>query len=166
MRDAMGETAIRHGVAMTTNTLRRRWFWILGVLGAVALSSASVFALAGGTTAASPSGDMAALAPPGIVAETDIPAGVVPLYHGAVENSTVFAATPCYCGCMEMLGHRHLLDCFERPDGSGWESHALGCGVCLGEADQVLDLVAGGVEPDAIVAAVVAEWSDPYLSEE
>ncbi len=106
------------------------------------------------------------IAPPGVIAEADIPEALRPLYTGAVANSDVFASTPCYCGCMDMLGHRHLLDCFQRPDGSGWEAHAVGCGVCLGEARQVIDLLAAGSEPDEVVAAVVAEWSDPYLEEE
>ncbi len=150
---------------MEPNSSRRPWLWLPGVIGAIAVLL-TVTAITRRGAGASTTNDMTALAPPGVVAEADIPAALVPLYHGAVENSTVFEATPCYCGCMEMLGHRHLLDCFERPDGSGWESHALGCGVCLGEAKQVLDLLADGLESDAVVAAVVAEWSDPYLTEE
>jgi hypothetical protein len=37
--------------------------------------------------------------------------------------------------------------------------------VCLGEAAQVMDLLAAGVsDPDAIRSAVIDEWSDPYLN--
>lgn len=146
--------------AFASSSARR---WAIGALGGVATLLIVVGSF--GTGSSGREAIMAAVAP-GVVAEADIPEGLIPLYHGARDRAAVFAATPCYCGCMEMLGHRHLLDCFRRPDGSGWESHALGCGVCLGEAQHVLELVAGGFDADAVVAAVIDRWSDPYLSEE
>lgn len=61
------------------------------------------------------------------------------LYLAAADDPEAFEAVACYCGCESFLDHRHLLDCFVRPDG-GWERHATGCAVCLAEARQVLEL--------------------------
>lgn len=105
---------------------------------------------------------MVEVAPGGVIDPADVPESVAVLYRAAHAHSDIFEAVPCFCGCEAMLGHRHLLDCFARPDG-GWEAHALGCGVCLGEAQQVEDLLAEGItDPGEIRAAVVSRWGDPY----
>ncbi len=102
------------------------------------------------------------VAPGGIIDPADVPESVAALYRAAHDHADIYAQVPCFCGCEAMLGHQHLLDCFARPEG-GWEAHGLGCGVCLGEAQQVEDLLAAGVQSaDEIRAAVVAEWGDPY----
>ncbi len=109
--------------------------------------------------------EMLAVAPGGVLAADEVPAGLRPHYQAAQDHRATFETVPCFCGCQEMLGHRHLGDCFVRPDGAGLEAHALGCGVCLGEAAQVMDLLAAGVsDPDVIRSAVIDEWSDPYLN--
>lgn len=106
--------------------------------------------------------EMVAVAPGGLVDPADVPETVAVLYRAAHEHADIYAEVPCFCGCEAMLGHRHLLDCFARPDG-GWEAHALGCGVCLGEARQVEDLLAAGIEDaGSIREFVIAEWGDPY----
>lgn len=106
---------------------------------------------------------MVEVAPGGLLAPTELPPAVAAHYQAAQDHMEVFEAVPCFCGCKEMLSHRHLGDCFVRADGSGLEAHALGCGVCLGEAQQVMDLLAADVDdPDRIREAVVAEWGDPY----
>lgn len=111
-------------------------------------------------------GDMQAIAPPGVVAPDEIPDGLVAHYEAAQTHFAIFEQIPCFCGCEEMLGHRHLGDCFVRADGSGLEAHALGCGVCLGEAAQVMELISSGArDADRIREAVVAEWGDPYVSQ-
>ncbi|HSJ36560.1 MAG TPA: PCYCGC motif-containing (lipo)protein [Acidimicrobiia bacterium] len=110
--------------------------------------------------------NMMAVAPGGVLAPADVPPGLAAHYQAAQDHSDIFETVPCFCGCEEMLGHRHLGDCFVRADGQGLEAHALGCGVCLGEAQQVMDLLAAGIEdPNQIRDTVVAEWSDPYLSQ-
>ncbi len=106
------------------------------------------------------------VAPGGVIDPASVPVGMAELYHGAEAHPDAFAAVPCFCGCEQMLGHRHLLDCFVRPDGSGWEAHASGCGVCLGEAAQVLALLDEGASIDEIVPAVIERWGDPYLQSE
>lgn len=110
--------------------------------------------------------DMGAVSPPGVVAPADVPAALVDYYEGARTHFVTFEQIPCFCGCEEMLGHRHLGDCFIRSDGSGLEAHALGCGVCLGEAAQVIEAIdAGEVDPVEIREVVVSTWGDPYYSE-
>ena len=102
------------------------------------------------------------VAPGGMIDPADVPESVAVLYRAALDHPEIYEGVPCFCGCEAMLSHRHLLDCFARPDG-GWEAHALGCGVCLGEAQQVEGLLARGVtDPEDIRAAVVARWGDPY----
>ncbi len=122
------------------------------------LSNASI----GGVDLVPETGAMFDVAPGGLIDPADVPESVAVLYRAAHDHADFYAQVPCFCGCEAMLGHRHLLDCFARPDG-GWEAHGLGCGVCLGEAQQVEDLLAAGVQSaDEIRAAVVAEWGDPY----
>lgn len=105
---------------------------------------------------------MVDLAPGGVIDPADVPESVAVRYRAAHEHADIYAVVPCFCGCEAMLDHRHLLDCFARPAG-GWEAHALGCGVCLGEAQQVEELLAAGeTDPDRIREAVVARWGDPY----
>jgi hypothetical protein len=105
---------------------------------------------------------MVEVAPGGVIDPADVPESVAVLYRAAHEHTEIYQGVPCFCGCEAMLGHRHLLDCFARPEG-GWEAHAIGCGVCLGEAQQVEELLAEGItDPDQIRAAVVARWGDPY----
>ncbi len=133
----------------------------------VLLASAIVYgAMSGHDDDPDASTGMFALAPGGVIDPADVPEALQTMYRGAEAHADAFAAVPCFCGCEEMLGHRHLLDCFVRPDGDGWEAHAAGCAVCLGEAAQVLDLVAAGATTPEIVEAVGASWSDPYLTEE
>lgn len=101
--------------------------------------------------------------PGGVISLEDIPEGVAPYYEAARADYEIFEQIPCFCGCEEMLGHRHLADCFIRPDRQGLEAHAVGCGVCLGEAHQVRELLAGGVtDAGQIRRAVIAAWGDPY----
>lgn len=107
---------------------------------------------------------MMPVAPEGVLAAEDVPTDLKAHYHAAKSYPEIFENVPCFCGCEAMLGHRHLGDCFVRADGQGLEAHALGCGVCIGEAQQVMDLVADGItDPEQIRAAVIAVWSDPYL---
>ncbi|HVR32439.1 MAG TPA: PCYCGC motif-containing (lipo)protein [Acidimicrobiia bacterium] len=102
------------------------------------------------------------VAPAGVIHPSDVPANVLALYQGAHAHREIYEQVPCFCGCETMLGHRHLYDCFMRADGS-WEAHAVGCGVCLGEADQIEELLAAGeTDPSVIRTAVVAAWGDPY----
>lgn len=143
--------------------------WLLGGL-LVVMVGVSVYMTATteapAPTVTSAPTDMLAVAPGGVIELADIPEPFLVHYEGASDHPDVFSVVPCFCGCEAMLEHRHLLDCFVRPDGEGWEAHATGCGVCLGEAEQVLALIADGIPPDEIVEQIVTEWGDPYLDQE
>lgn len=79
-------------------------------------------------------------------------------YHAAADLSDVYREVPCYCGCEEFLGHRHLYDCFVRADGAGWEAHAAGCGVCLAESALVRELTDAGTPTDDVRTSVIARF--------
>lgn len=109
---------------------------------------------------------MVTVSPGGVLAPEDVPERLRSHYQAATDHYEIFEEVPCFCGCEAMLGHRHLGDCFLRSDGEGLEAHAVGCGVCLGEAQQVDELIAAGVgDSDLIRAAVIADWGDPYQNQ-
>ena len=84
------------------------------------------------------------------------------LYEGARTHGAHFAEIPCFCGCMEgRLEHRHLLDCFVLRNGGGWESHAVGCAVCQGEARMALRLLEQGTAVEEVREQIVDEFGMP-----
>ncbi|MEX2532912.1 MAG: PCYCGC motif-containing (lipo)protein, partial [Nitriliruptoraceae bacterium] len=100
---------------------------------------------------------MLAVAPGGTVELAALPAEHQMMYRAAAADPEAFQAVACYCGCEEFLDHRHLLDCFERPDG-GWERHATGCAVCLVEARDVVEMRADGTP----IAEIIQQIDDRY----
>jgi hypothetical protein len=79
-------------------------------------------------------------------------------YHFADAHPSMYEQVPCFCGCDQMLGHRSLLDCFVKPDGSGWEPHASGCGVCIQESTMIQRMLARGIPPNQIRDTIVAHY--------
>lgn len=57
-------------------------------------------------------------------------------YRIATQIPNVLEAIPCYCGCGIQSGHRHLKDCFIKPNGS-YDDHGAGCVLCDREAIDV-----------------------------
>ena len=57
-------------------------------------------------------------------------------YRIATQIPHVLESMPCYCGCGIQSGHRHLKDCFIKPDGS-FDDHGAGCVLCDREAIDV-----------------------------
>jgi hypothetical protein len=100
---------------------------------------------------------MLSVAPGGEVDLASLPAEHQVLYEAAATDLEAFTMVRCYCGCEAFLDHRHLLDCFERPEG-GWERHATGCAVCLAEAEEVADQRAEGVPLDEIIDRIDAKY--------
>ena len=96
---------------------------------------------------------MLQVAPGGEVELASLPAEHQVLYEAAVADREAFTQVRCYCGCEDFLAHRHLLDCFERPEG-GWERHATGCAVCLAEAEEVVEQRAAGTPLGEIVRRI------------
>jgi hypothetical protein len=79
-------------------------------------------------------------------------------YHFADAHPSMYEQVPCFCGCDTMLGHRSLLDCFVKPDGSGWESHASGCAICAQESRMIRRMLDRGIPPDEIASTIVAHY--------
>lgn len=89
----------------------------------------------------------------GTVDLATLPAPVVAHYRFVEANSELAEQLPCYCGCGQSLDHRSLRDCFLREE-SEFDAHAAGCGICLLEAEDAEQLLAGGETPAAIRAAI------------
>lgn len=121
----------------------RPW-WALGVA-ALALAFVAVVLITDPTSPAADSptatqtSPMLAVSPGGRIELADLPADQQPLYRAAAADPDAFTQVTCYCGCVSFLDHRHLQDCFVRPDGA-WERHATACAVCLAEARDVIDM--------------------------
>jgi hypothetical protein len=86
-----------------------------------------------------------------------VPGDVASHYAFARDHRDLFSMIPCYCGCEATLDHRHLYDCFVRPDGA-WESHASGCSVCIDESKMARRLLGTGAQPEQIRDAIVAQY--------
>ncbi len=57
-------------------------------------------------------------------------------YRFAAANPDVLAEIPCYCGCGGM-GHESNYSCFFQDTGA-MDTHALGCGICVDIAQDVM----------------------------
>ena len=68
-------------------------------------------------------------------------------YRYASANPQTLAKIPCYCGCGN-VGHESSLNCFVKQfnsDGSiVFSDHALGCGICVDIARDVMRLTGEG----------------------
>lgn len=84
--------------------------------------------------------------------------GIAGHFTYAKAHPEAFSQIPCYCGCEEFLGHRNLYDCFVRADGKGWDAHAAGCGVCIGESVIARRLLEEGQDPAAARTAVIEQF--------
>lgn len=116
--------------------------WTLVAL--IVLAAAVALVLVPDTTptadpVAAPTDAMLQVSPGGQVELASLPQDQQVLYEAAAADPDAFTQVACYCGCESFLDHRHLLDCFVRPDGA-WERHATGCAVCLAEAAQVVEM--------------------------
>lgn len=86
-------------------------------------------------------------------------------YRAAVAlPPEVSTSIPCYCGCASSSPpHRHLRDCFIKPEG-GYTDHAAGCDLCGKIALDALQAYQQGVplkEIRAMVDAKYAEYGTP-----
>lgn len=79
-------------------------------------------------------------------------------YRFAAAHRDEFEQLRCWCGCEQFLDHRNLADCFERRDGRGWEAHAAGCGVCIGEAALAARMIGDGHTTAEIAEAIDTEF--------
>jgi hypothetical protein len=83
-------------------------------------------------------------------------------YQFASANSKLMENIPCYCGCGN-LGHTSNYSCYvESQDDKGnfrWDSHALGCSICVDITQDVMRLLKDGKSPQEIRASIDATYS-------
>ena len=90
------------------------------------------------------------------------PVVVQQAYQYAVANPDSLKRIPCYCGCGKM-GHKSNYACYvESADAAGkltYDSHALGCSICVDITQDVMRLTREGKGPQDIRAYVDATYS-------
>jgi hypothetical protein len=90
------------------------------------------------------------------------------VYEFAARHPEVLQYIPCYCGC-ENVGHKANHDCFVRSraaDGrvTQWDSHGMGCAVCLGVGRRAMALFNQGMSVQQIRATIDREFGSHYPS--
>lgn len=83
-------------------------------------------------------------------------------YQFAVANPEPLKNVPCYCGC-GTIGHTSNYDCYikDAPNNGKiiFDSHALGCSICVDITQDVLRMTRDGRAPPAIRAEIVNTYS-------
>ena len=90
------------------------------------------------------------------------------VYEFAAHHPEVLQYIPCYCGC-EAVGHKANHDCFVKSraaDGrvTQWDSHGMGCAVCLGVGRRAMTLFNQGMTVAQIRATIDREYGSHYPS--
>jgi Protein of unknown function with PCYCGC motif len=80
------------------------------------------------------------------------------VYEFAARHPEVLQYMPCYCGC-QRIGHTANHSCFVKSraaDGrvTEWDSHGIGCAVCLEVGRDAMTLFISGAKPFAIREAI------------
>jgi hypothetical protein len=90
------------------------------------------------------------------------PANVREAYQFAVANPAALKNVPCYCGC-GAVGHTSNYSCYVKeikPSGEiVFDNHALGCGICVDIAQDVLKYTRQGKSPQEIRTAIDQTFS-------
>ncbi len=90
------------------------------------------------------------------------PVTVQEAYQFASANPDIMKNIPCYCGCGS-IGHTSNYRCYvESQDDKGnfrWDSHALGCSICVDITQDVMRLLKDGKSPQDIRAAIDTTYS-------
>jgi hypothetical protein len=90
------------------------------------------------------------------------------VYEFAARHPEVLQYVPCYCGC-ERVGHTGNHSCFVKSratDGrvTEWDSHGMGCTVCIDVARDAMNLFNSGAKPKAIREAIDGKYAARYPS--
>lgn len=90
------------------------------------------------------------------------PVSVQEAYRFAVANPEVLSQVPCHCGC-GAVGHTSNYDCYVKdvqPSGEiEFDSHALGCSICVDITQDVMRLSREGKTLDDIQAFIDRVYS-------
>jgi hypothetical protein len=131
---------------------------LIGSALAIALS-----ACAGGASDAEQPADLE-FAPVGALPASvrQAPTAVRDAYRFTLANSDVLRQVPCHCGCGSM-GHTSNAACYLSPDstadGPVFDSHALGCSICVDITQDVMRLMRQGKDLAEIKAYVETTYS-------
>jgi hypothetical protein len=134
--------------------LRYRWLILLAVL-------LPIFSLLTGCSTGSTSSTGKQLV---MASMTGMPAevqqasvSVSDAYRFAVANPDALKNVPCYCGCGK-VGHTSNYSCYVKevkPSGEVvFDQHALGCGICVDIAQDVMKMTRDGKSPKEIRTAI------------
>ncbi len=90
------------------------------------------------------------------------------VYEFAARHPEVLQHVPCYCGC-ERIGHGGNHDCFVKSRSSSgrvteWDSHGIGCTICIDVARDAMTLFSGGASVSAIRTAIDAKYAAHFPS--
>jgi hypothetical protein len=85
------------------------------------------------------------------------PTVVQEAYRFAAANPDALKNVPCYCGC-GAAGHTSNYSCYfkgVKPSGEIlFDQHALGCGICVDIAQDVIKMTRAGKSPQEMRAAI------------
>ena len=90
------------------------------------------------------------------------------VYEFAARHPEVLQYVPCYCGC-ERAGHGGNHDCFVRSRAANgrvaeWDSHGIGCTICVDVARDAMTMFNAGAAPAAIREAIDKKYGSRYPS--
>jgi hypothetical protein len=90
------------------------------------------------------------------------------VYEFAARHPEVLQYVPCYCGC-ERQGHTANHSCFVKSraaDGrvTEWDTHGLGCTICIDVARDAMTLFNAGGRPAAIREAIDKKYASHFPS--
>jgi hypothetical protein len=90
------------------------------------------------------------------------------VYEFAAKHPEVLQYVPCYCGC-ERVGHSANHSCFVKARAANgrvteWDSHGIGCAVCIDVARDAMTLFNSGSRPAAIREAIDKKYAASFPS--
>jgi hypothetical protein len=106
---------------------------------------------------------------PDVGYEPALPMPVVrQVYEFAARHPEVLQYVPCYCGC-ERVGHEGNHACFVKSRAANgritaWDSHGIGCGICLDIGRKSMTMFNAGMSVAAIRAAIEKEYGARFPS--
>jgi hypothetical protein len=88
-------------------------------------------------------------------------------YEFSARHPEVMRYVPCFCGC-ERGGHKDNHDCFVATRDSAdkvtmWDTHAIGCEICVDVAYQAMQMHNSGAAVSAIREAIDKKYT-PHFS--